>query len=73
VPVPPPPGGGGAQRRRGEVAVPPPPGGGGAQRRRGEVELESLLEEVTEAVNEGAYAGRWPDSTRMRELSNRSR
>ena len=30
-----------------------------------------LLEEVTQAVNEGAYAGRWPDSERVRELSGR--
>jgi hypothetical protein len=35
------------------------------------VELESLLEEVTEAVNEGAYAGRWPESSRLRELAKR--
>src|SRR5258706_12010044 len=27
-----------------------------------------LLEELTEAVNEGAYAGRWPESSRVREL-----
>jgi len=30
-----------------------------------------LLEELTDAVNEGAYAGRWPDPARVRELSNR--
>ncbi|HSP09804.1 MAG TPA: transglutaminaseTgpA domain-containing protein [Candidatus Dormibacteraeota bacterium] len=28
-----------------------------------------LLEEVTDAVNEGAYAGRWPDPERVRELA----
>src|SRR6266481_5757286 len=28
-----------------------------------------LLEELTELVNEGAYAGRWPDPARVRELS----
>src|SRR5712691_7591573 len=27
-----------------------------------------LLEELTEAVNEGAYAGRWPEPSRVREL-----
>jgi transglutaminase-like putative cysteine protease len=27
-----------------------------------------LLEELTNAVNEGAYAGRWPDASRVREL-----
>ena len=31
----------------------------------------SLLEDVTQAVNEGAYAGRWPDRERVRELSKR--
>jgi hypothetical protein len=30
-----------------------------------------VLEELTEAVNEGAYAGRWPDPARVRELSKR--
>jgi len=29
------------------------------------------LEEVTHAVNEGAYAGRWPDPSQVRELSKR--
>ncbi len=32
---------------------------------------ESLLEDVTQAVNEGAYAGRWPDPARVRELERR--
>jgi hypothetical protein len=32
---------------------------------------ESLLEEVTQAVNEGAYAGRWPEPERVRELERR--
>jgi len=31
----------------------------------------TVLEELTEAVNEGAYAGRWPDPARVRELANR--
>jgi protein-glutamine gamma-glutamyltransferase len=34
-------------------------------------EMDSLLEEVTSAVNEGAYAGRWPELTRVRELAER--
>jgi protein-glutamine gamma-glutamyltransferase len=29
----------------------------------------SLLSEVTQAVNEGVYAGRWPDSKRIHELA----
>ena len=33
--------------------------------------LAPLLEEVTSAVNEGAYAGRWPDPKAVRELSDR--
>lgn len=33
--------------------------------------LAPLLEKVTSAVNEGAYAGRWPDPKAVRELSNR--
>jgi protein-glutamine gamma-glutamyltransferase len=32
---------------------------------------EGLLREVTDAVNKGAYAGRWPDAARVRELSQR--
>jgi len=31
----------------------------------------ALLRELTEAVNEGAYAGRWPDPRRVRELAER--
>ena len=31
----------------------------------------ALLEQVTEAVNEGAYAGRWPDPKRVREMRKR--
>ncbi len=31
--------------------------------------IEPLLEELTDAVNEGAYAGRWPDPERVRELA----
>jgi protein-glutamine gamma-glutamyltransferase len=33
--------------------------------------IEPLLDELTDAVNEGAYAGRWPDSERVRELAER--
>ena len=33
--------------------------------------LAPLLEDVTAAVNEGAYAGRWPDPNLVRELSDR--
>jgi transglutaminase-like putative cysteine protease len=33
--------------------------------------IEPLLEELTDAVNEGAYAGRWPDPARVRELADR--
>ena len=33
--------------------------------------LEPLLEEVTKAVNDGAFAGRWPDPARVRELERR--
>jgi transglutaminase-like putative cysteine protease len=33
--------------------------------------MDSLLEEITSAVNEGAYAGRWPELTRVRELADR--
>jgi len=32
---------------------------------------EPVLEDVTRAVNEGAYAGRWPDPDFVRELSDR--
>ena len=32
---------------------------------------EGLLAEVTQAVNEGAYAGRWPDPRRVRDLAER--
>jgi hypothetical protein len=30
-----------------------------------------LLNDLTVLVNEGAYAGRWPDPARVRELSKR--
>ena len=33
--------------------------------------LSPLLEVVTSAVNQGAYAGRWPDAKTVRELSDR--
>ena len=32
---------------------------------------EGLLEEVTQAVNEGAYAGRWPEPSKVRQLAER--
>ena len=32
---------------------------------------EALLEDLTHAVNEGAYAGRWPEPKRVRELADR--
>jgi transglutaminase-like putative cysteine protease len=35
--------------------------------------IDPLLEELTEAVNEGAYAGRWPEPERLRELGQRLR
>ena len=38
---------------------------------RSTVPPASLLEDVTEAINEGAYAGRWPDPARVRELERR--
>jgi hypothetical protein len=34
---------------------------------------EALLEDLTEAVNKGAYSGRWPEPERVRELSVRLR
>ncbi|TMD90747.1 MAG: DUF3488 domain-containing protein [Chloroflexi bacterium] len=33
--------------------------------------VQPLLEEVTDAINEGAYAGRWPDPGLVRELERR--
>ena len=33
--------------------------------------LDALLADVTDAVNEGVYAGRWPERRRVREMSNR--
>jgi len=35
--------------------------------------IDSLLEELTAAVNEGAYAGRWPERDRLRELEKQMR
>jgi transglutaminase-like putative cysteine protease len=32
--------------------------------------ITRVLEEVTEAINEGVYAGRWPEPKRVRELAN---
>jgi protein-glutamine gamma-glutamyltransferase len=33
--------------------------------------MQAVLDDVTQAVNEGAYAGRWPDPDAVRELSKR--
>jgi hypothetical protein len=33
--------------------------------------MQPLLEELTNAVNEGAYAGRWPDPTIVRDWTRR--
>jgi len=35
--------------------------------------LGPLLEELTDAINDGVYAGRWPEPDRVRELGNRLR
>ena len=35
--------------------------------------IDPLLEELTAAVNEGAYAGRWPERDRLRELEKQMR
>ena len=35
----------------------------------GQAMRTALLEELTDAVNEGAYAGRWPDPGRVREMA----
>jgi transglutaminase-like putative cysteine protease len=35
--------------------------------------MEPLLDELTQAINEGVYAGRWPESERVRELSKQRR
>jgi C4-dicarboxylate-specific signal transduction histidine kinase len=32
---------------------------------------EELLVDVTQAVNEGVYAGRWPERERVREMADR--
>jgi protein-glutamine gamma-glutamyltransferase len=47
----------------------PPPRGGGSG--RGAADLDPLLQEITDAINEGAYAGRWPAANLVRELSDR--
>jgi len=35
--------------------------------------IEPLLEELTEAIDEGVYAGRWPAADRVRELGKQLR
>jgi hypothetical protein len=37
----------------------------------GNESLHPLLEDVTDAVNQGAYAGRWPEPARVREMADR--
>jgi hypothetical protein len=32
---------------------------------------EALLADVTQAVNEGVYAGRWPEPERVRQMAER--
>src|SRR5207302_3105575 len=49
----------------GRWPFPPHSWGGGAEGAGGAAP-EGLLAEVTQAVNEGAYAGRWPDPRRVR-------
>ena len=36
-----------------------------------EAPIHALLEDVTQAVNEGVYAGRWPERERVREMADR--
>jgi hypothetical protein len=56
------------QRRLGRRRAPPETP---LEYMRTNVVLAPLLEEVTDAVNEGVYAGRWPDRARVRELERR--
>ena len=56
------------QRRLGRRRAPPETP---LEYMRTTVVLAPLLEEVTDAVNEGVYAGRWPDRARVRELERR--
>jgi hypothetical protein len=35
--------------------------------------IEPLLEELTNAINDGVYAGRWPELDRVRELDKQLR
>ncbi len=56
------------QRRLGRRRAPPETP---LEYMRTTVVLAPLLEEVTDAVNAGAYAGRWPDPARVRELERR--
>ena len=36
-----------------------------------EAMTSALLAEVTEAVNQGVYAGRWPEPRKVREMAHR--
>ncbi|TMC99830.1 MAG: DUF3488 domain-containing protein [Chloroflexi bacterium] len=56
------------QRRLGRRRAPPETP---LEYMRTTVVLAPLLEEVTDAVNAGAYAGRWPDLASVRELERR--
>jgi transglutaminase-like putative cysteine protease len=55
------------QRRLGRRRAPPETPREYLQRSPG----GTLLEDVTEAVNEGVYAGRWPEPDRVREMAER--
>ncbi len=56
------------QRRLGRRRAPPETP---LEYMRSTVPLAPLLDEITDAVNEGVYAGRWPDPSRVRELERR--
>jgi hypothetical protein len=55
------------QRRAGRRRAPPET----PAEYRDAVAADALLADVTEAVNEGAYAGRWPEPSRVKELASR--
>jgi transglutaminase-like putative cysteine protease len=57
------------QRRAGRRRAPPETPLEYLHQARGQ-KLKPVLEEVTDAVNEGVYAGRWPEPKRVRELAD---
>jgi protein-glutamine gamma-glutamyltransferase len=57
------------QRRAGRRRAPPETPLEYLHQARGE-KIKPVLEEVTDAVNEGVYAGRWPQPKRVRELAD---